>query len=312
MSKVEALSIGENQKSIVKLHPTVVFSILNNFVRRNDRESRVIGTLLGTIKDGVVEVTEAFGVPHMEKRDELFVAINKDYHKQMFAFHRRINRKERIVGWYTTTSPEGALINDNSSLIHDFYSAECENPIHLVVDTALAGDTMSVRGFTSSPLALGDLSLANMFREMQVDLTVTDAESTCLYHMIHAQSATSGAGAGPQSSGSHAGKAAKWTSSEILSSVPSQRDTVNAAMKQLLVVLDDVQKYVDSVVGMQSPAVAEYGMKIADAIAALQSVRPEEFNSVLQEKIQDLLMVSYISSLTSTQLQISEKINQIL
>ena len=304
MSKVEALSIGENQKSIVKLHPTVVFSILNNFVRRNDRESRVIGTLLGTIKDGVVEVTEAFGVPHMEKRDELFVAINKDYHKQMFAFHRRINRKERIVGWYTTTSPEGALINDNSSLIHDFYSAECENPIHIVVDTTLAGETMSVRGFTSAPLALGDLSLANMFREMQVDLTVTDAESTCLYHMIHSQSTA------PQSSSQ--ADSSQWATSEILSSVPTQRDTVNAAMKKLLVVLDDVQKYVDSVVGMKNPAVAEYGMKIADAIAALQTVRPEEFNNVLQEKIQDLLMVSYISSLTSTQLQISEKINQIL
>lgn len=306
MSTVEALSIGESQKLVVKLHPTVVFSILNNFIRRNDRESRVIGTLLGTIKDGVVEVTEAFGVPHMEKRDELFVAINKDYHKQMFSFHRRINRKERIVGWYTTTSPEGALINDNSSLIHDFYSAECENPIHIVVDTTLAGETMSVRGFNSVPLALGDMSLANMFREVQVDLTVTDAESTCLYHMIHSQQpSTSAATPG-------GGKESKWGTSEILSSVPTQRATVNAAMKQLLVVLDDVQKYVDSVVDGKNSAIADYGMKIADAIGALQSVRPEEFNSVLQEKIQDLLMVSYISSLTQTQLQISEKINQIL
>ena len=42
------------------------------------------------------------------------------------------------------------------------------------------------------------------------------------------------------------------------------------------------------------------------------SVRPEEFNTVLQEKIQDLLMVSYMSSLTTTQLQIAEKINQII
>jgi translation initiation factor 3 subunit F len=300
MSTVEALSVGDKEKLVVKLHPTVVFSILNNFVRRNDRESRVIGTLLGTIKDGVVEVTESFAVPHMERKDELFVAINKEYHKQMISFHRRINRKERIVGWYTTTSPEGALINDNSSLIHDFYSAECENPIHIVVDTTLAGDTMSVRGFNSVPLSLGDMSLANMFREVQVDLTVTDAESTCLYHMIHSQ----------QPAGSSADK--PWASSEILSAVPTQRATVNAAMNQLLVVLDDVQRYVDSVVDNKNPAVAEYGMKIADAIAALQSVRPEEFNSVLQEKIQDLLMVSYISSLTSTQLQLSEKINQIL
>ena len=142
--QIEALSLGDAPNTVVvKLHPTVVFSVLNNFVRRSDRETRVIGTLLGTITNGVIEITECFGVPHMEKKDELFVAINKDYHKTMYNFHRRINRKEKIVGWYTTTSAEGALINDNSSLIHDFYSQECEHPVHIVVDTTLAGNVPS-------------------------------------------------------------------------------------------------------------------------------------------------------------------------
>jgi hypothetical protein len=139
--QIEALSLGDAPNTIVvKLHPTVVFSVLNNFVRRSDRETRVIGTLLGTVTNGCIEITECFGVPHMEKKDELFVAINKDYHKTMYNFHRRINRKEKIVGWYTTTSAEGALINDNSSLIHDFYSQECDHPVHIVVDTTLAGN----------------------------------------------------------------------------------------------------------------------------------------------------------------------------
>lgn len=142
--QIEALSLGDAPNTIVvKLHPTIVFSVLNNFVRRSDRETRVIGTLLGTVTNGCIEITECFGVPHMEKKDELFVAINKDYHKTMYNFHRRINRKEKIVGWYTTTSAEGALINDNSSLIHDFYSQECENPVHIVVDTTLAGNESS-------------------------------------------------------------------------------------------------------------------------------------------------------------------------
>ena len=143
--QIEALSLGDAPNTVVvKLHPTVVFSVLNNYVRRSDRETRVIGTLLGTITDGCIEITECFGVPHMEKKDELFVAINKDYHKTMYNFHRRINRKEKIVGWYTTTSSEGALINDNSSLIHDFYSQECEHPVHIVVDTTLAGNNKTL------------------------------------------------------------------------------------------------------------------------------------------------------------------------
>ncbi|CAN0315978.1 unnamed protein product, partial [Hapterophycus canaliculatus] len=35
------------------------------------------------------------------------------------------------------TSFDGVLIVDDSSLIHDFYTGECERPVHLVVDTAL-------------------------------------------------------------------------------------------------------------------------------------------------------------------------------
>ena len=105
----------------------------------------------------------------------------------MYNFHRRINKKEKIVGWYTTTTAEGVLLNDNSSLIQNFYSSECENPVHLVVDTTLAGEDMGVRGFMSQSMILGESNLANKFLEIKVDLEVTDSEATCLYHMINAQ-----------------------------------------------------------------------------------------------------------------------------
>lgn len=51
-----ALALGDTPIPIVKVHPTVVFSILNSFVRREKRDSRVIGTLLGVVKDGQIEV----------------------------------------------------------------------------------------------------------------------------------------------------------------------------------------------------------------------------------------------------------------
>lgn len=212
----------------------------------------------------------------------------------MYNFHRRINKKEKIVGWYTTTTAEGVLLNDNSSLIQHFYSTECENPVHLVVDTTLAGDDMGVRGFMSQSMILGESNLANKFLEIKVDLEVTDSEATCLYHMINAQTNDS------------------FAESEVVAVVPDQRVSVHGAMKKLLTVLDDIQKYVDGVVDGSAQPMAEHGMKIADAISALQSVRPEEFHQILQEKIQDLLMISYVSTLTQTQLSISAKINAIL
>ena len=57
MSNLEIIALAETPTPVVKVHPTVVFSILNNFVRRNDREQRVIGALLGIAKEGSIEVS---------------------------------------------------------------------------------------------------------------------------------------------------------------------------------------------------------------------------------------------------------------
>jgi hypothetical protein len=44
----------------VKVTATVVFSILNSHIRRAQRDTRVIGTLLGEVKDGVVYVSDSY------------------------------------------------------------------------------------------------------------------------------------------------------------------------------------------------------------------------------------------------------------
>jgi hypothetical protein len=55
----------------VKVHPVVLFSICDAFVRRNDKQERVIGTLLGSVADGVVEVKNCYVVPHNESQDQV-------------------------------------------------------------------------------------------------------------------------------------------------------------------------------------------------------------------------------------------------
>ena len=55
----EAISLKESRYPNVTVNATVIFSILNIFVRRSQRDSRVIGTLLGEVneKDGSVVVS---------------------------------------------------------------------------------------------------------------------------------------------------------------------------------------------------------------------------------------------------------------
>lgn len=80
------------------MHPVALFSILDHYLRRTDSQERVIGTLLGTRSDtGEIEVRSAFAVLHSETAEQ--VAVDMDYHHQMYELHHKVNPKEVIVGW---------------------------------------------------------------------------------------------------------------------------------------------------------------------------------------------------------------------
>jgi len=276
----------------VNLHATAVFGILNHFMRRTDRDARVIGTLLGRRGDDrTVEVTDCFGVPFLEKEDELYVAINKEYHKSMYAAQRRVSRKEEIVGWFTTTK-EGALIIDNSSLVNDFYSQECDDPIHLVLDANMTGMNLSVRGFVSAPICLGDTAFANMFEEVQVEVVMNEAETMALYHMIYNAEGKEG--------------------TTVVASLPGENEAVVASVEKLLGSIDEISAYVDDVVSGKKQGSPAVGLALFDALSALRSYKQDELSAQLQGKAQDLLMVSYLSSVMKTQLKISDKLHAII
>jgi hypothetical protein len=62
---------------LYRVHPVVVFSILDHYQRRNDGQTRVVGTLLGQQNEaGIIEVKQAFPVPHQEEEES--VRTNED------------------------------------------------------------------------------------------------------------------------------------------------------------------------------------------------------------------------------------------
>lgn len=66
------LNLPVGQTSItVRVQPVVLFSICDAYIRRNEGKDRVIGTLLGSISDGVVDIRECYAVPHNESMDQV-------------------------------------------------------------------------------------------------------------------------------------------------------------------------------------------------------------------------------------------------
>ena len=55
----------------VQIHPVALFAMVDSYERRLEPTRRVIGTLLGVKEKGVVEIRNAYAVPHNETEDEV-------------------------------------------------------------------------------------------------------------------------------------------------------------------------------------------------------------------------------------------------
>lgn len=55
----------------VKVHPVVLLQVCDAYIRRSDKQERVIGTLLGTSSEGAVNISRCYVVPHNESADQV-------------------------------------------------------------------------------------------------------------------------------------------------------------------------------------------------------------------------------------------------
>lgn len=97
-----------------------------------------------------------------------------EFAKNMYELHKRVSPTEVIIGWCVIQSnlefqrwswrgkktfcshpseicphryATGFDITEHSVLIHEYYSREASNPIHLTMDTALQSGKMNIRAY---------------------------------------------------------------------------------------------------------------------------------------------------------------------
>ncbi|CAM6089045.1 unnamed protein product [Calypogeia fissa] len=259
-----------------KLHPTVLFNICDSYIRRNDQQERVIGTLLGSVSsDGTVDIRNSYAVPHNESSEQ--VAVDIDYHRNMFDLHQRVNAKEVIVGWYST----GAGVSGSDALIQDFYAREVTNPVHLTVDTTFSDEKTCIKAYVSTNLTLGDRQLAAQFHEIQLDLRLIEAERIGFDVL-------------------------KKT---VVDKLPNDLEGLEGTIQRLHTMIDTVFRYVDDVVEGRIAPDNAIGRYLADTMAVVPRITPDAFDKLFNDSVQDVLLVLYLANLTRTQLTLAEKLN---
>lgn len=233
----------------------------------------------GSADKGVVEVTNCFCVPHKEY-DEL-VEAELSYAKDVYELNKRVNTNENIVGWWAT----GHEVTNHSSVIHDYYARECNNPVHLTLDTSLQGARMGIKAYICVQLGVPNGKQGCMFTPVNVEVICYDPEVFAL----HLSQKTMGV--------------RPKTVSPMMDLVQ-----VGEAGQKMNVLLDQVLNYVEDVLANRATPDNAVGRALLDLVNSVPHMTNEQFAEMFNSNIKDLLMVITLSQLLKTQLQLNEKL----
>ncbi|KAF4009082.1 hypothetical protein G4228_000433 [Cervus hanglu yarkandensis] len=307
---------------VVRLHPVILASIVDSYERRNEGAARVIGTLLGTVDKHSVEVTNCFSVPHNESEDE--VAVDMEFAKNMYELHKKVSPNELILGWYAT----GHDITEHSVLIHEYYSREAPNPIHLTVDTSLQNGRMSIKAYVSTLMGVPGRTMGVMFTPLTVKYTYYDTErigvdlimKTCFSpnRVIGLSSdlqQVGGASARIQDALSTVLQYAedvlvRMGGKQEEEGVGLHCEMAGAALAKSRYQRQELTCRIDSL-GAQSGKVSAdntVGRFLMSLVNQVPKIVPEDFETMLNSNINDLLMVTYLANLTQSQIALNEKL----
>ncbi|KAJ2489388.1 hypothetical protein IWW37_004010 [Coemansia sp. RSA 2050] len=269
------------------VHPVVLFSVLDHYLRRNDNQERVIGTLLGVrSEDGrVVEIRSCFAVPHFETEDQ--VEVDMEHHRSMFALHKKASAREQIVGWYAT----GSKLSKYAALIQDFYSREAApfSAVHLVMDTDLTDGQLSIKCLQGSPIGAGAHPENCMFLPLPYELQYPDAELTALQAAVDSKD-----------------------SEEGYAVLISDMEQLENSIEELKAMLQRVTAYVQGVCKGEEKPNNVVGKYLMDMLAVVPKIDSKQFSTLFQTHLQDILMVAYLTNLTRAQLNIADQLQRIV
>jgi 26S proteasome regulatory subunit N8 len=116
----------------VVVHPLVLLSVVDHYNRvAKSTKKRVVGILLGQQIGSKINVANSFAVPFEEdEKDPSVWFLDHNYHESMYDMFRKVNAKERMVGWYHS----GPRLRNSDLEINELLKRYLPHPVLVIVD----------------------------------------------------------------------------------------------------------------------------------------------------------------------------------
>mmetsp|Transcript_8920 Transcript_8920/g.11872 ORF Transcript_8920/g.11872 Transcript_8920/m.11872 type:complete len:341 (+) Transcript_8920:158-1180(+) len=173
----------------VTMHPLVLLSAADHYHRvAKGTRKRVVGVLLGQVIKGKVDASNSFAVPFEEdSRNPAVFYLDHNYVDNMHRMFRKINTKERIVGFYST----GPSIRPNDLRIYDviqpFTKESVTPPVFCIIDVRPDRPDLPVTAYKVVEEVSrkdGQMKVERSFAHLPCQMGAVEAEEIGVEHLL--------------------------------------------------------------------------------------------------------------------------------
>lgn len=257
----------------VVLHPLVLLSVVDHYNRvARDTKKRVVGLLLGDTYKGQVDVTNSFAIPFEEDdQDPSIWFLDHSYLENMFHMFKKVNAREKVVGWYST----GPRLREADVDINQLVANYCETPVLVIceVEPKEVGLPFTAYCSVNEVREDGTEKARKVFVSVPTEVGQTEAEEIGVEHLLR--------------------NVKDATISTLATDVAAKLQ----ALRGLKGKLGEVQEYLAAVTAGKLPLNHDINGYLQDMFNLLPNMSAQHLSSALAVESNDMMAVVYLAAL---------------
>jgi len=269
-------------KKIV-VHPIVLLHAVDHYNRvAKDTKKRVVGMLLGEVHKGVIEATSSYALPFEEdERDPKIWFLDHSYHETMYEMVRKVNVREKLVGWYTT----GPKIRPGDLQIDRLVRRYTPNPVMVIIDVKPKEMGIPTEAYFAVEEILEGQQLQVSFKHVPSSIGASEPEEVGVEHLL------------------------RDVKDMTISTLANQVTQKLGSLKGLASRLQEVDAYLQNVINGRLPVNHQIIYQLQDIFNLLPNTHIDELVKAFAVKTNDMMLAVYLSSIIRSVLALHNLIN---
>jgi len=238
--------------------------------------------LLGETRKGVVDITNSYAVPFEEDDANLKIFfLDHNFLENMFAMFKKVNAKERVVGWYST----GPKIRPSDIEINEIFRRYHTNPILCIIDVEPKMGLPTEAYCSVEEVKEDGTEVRRTFVHVSSEMGALEAEEIGVEHLLRDIKDT--------------------TVTTLSQQITSQLNSLKGLFERIV----DVKQYLQNVADGKMPINHQIMYNLQDIFNLLPNLNVEELVKSFAVKTSDMMHVVYLSSLIRSVIALHNLIN---